>query len=140
MATKTETILDQFLNQVAKEIKAQVPKKFGDSLEVEVDSESGRLLGVSYFSVLEFGRGPTKAGARKGSPTLLEEIKKWIQKKNLNLNPYAVTRNIHKFGTVTFRLKQRTGIISSILSEIRINSLVGTFGDKFESDVRNTVI
>jgi hypothetical protein len=132
-------ILDQFLNKIAEEIKAAVPKKFGDTVEVEADDYSGRIIADANIMVMEFGRGPTRPGAKKGNPTLFEQIKAWIDKKGLELNPYAVTRNIHKYGTMTWRMKGRTGILSNIITKVRAQSLVDTFGTKYASEVRTAI-
>lgn len=139
MVTNKEILLE-FLGKVEKELKAVVPKKFGDTIEVEANEYSGTLSADENILVMEFGRGPTKPGAKKGNPTVFEQIKDWISRKGLDLNPYAVSYNIHKYGTVVWRMKGRTGIISNIISKNRTQSLIAAFGDRYQAEVRTAVI
>src|SRR6056297_1318203 len=56
-----------------------------------------------WFFTLETGRGPTKNSA-KSNPSLLENIIEWSNAKGILINPYALTKKIHKKGTKLFQL------------------------------------
>lgn len=63
------------------------------------------MLGSFYAYYMINGRKPTGTDAKKGNPTLLDRIKQWVKDKGLNINPYAVTKSIHKKGTKQFQQK-----------------------------------
>ncbi len=68
------------------------------ALETAEIDEQIQLLAPWWIDALEVGRQPTSPNAPAGDPTVFEEIQKWIAAKGLDLNPYAVTKNIHKKG------------------------------------------
>ena len=59
---------------------------------------NAKLTGVGYSRFVNDGREPTKPNAPKSNPPLVDLIKEWIRVKGLDLNAYAVTKNIHKKG------------------------------------------
>ena len=61
-----------------------------------------KLMGADYTDYMINGRGPTSENATAGEPNLLTIIQKWIRDKGLSLNAYAVTQDIHDFGTRQF--------------------------------------
>ncbi|KAI0556519.1 hypothetical protein FGB62_679g02 [Gracilaria domingensis] len=73
------------------------------SLRPESDGNRGDLYGSAYFEQQELGRRPTINTQRSGKSELLGQIRKWIQAKGLDLNPFAVTNKIHKEGTRLWR-------------------------------------
>lgn len=93
---------EQALNKIAKLIKETVQKKlkengsyvYGDlynSVE-PVITENGIQVKMAHYA--EYVDKGTKPHMPPVSP-----IEKWVTKKNLNLNPWAVAINIKKFGT-----------------------------------------
>ena len=101
--------------------------------EVE-ETDSGEALtvwGPKYIQVLEDGRGPTKRSA-KGSPTLVETIKKWIDDKGLSIPDrfktkdsfaFAIARSIHKHGTNLYRSGGHSGVLSDVINNERADIL-----------------
>lgn len=90
--------------------------------------EGIEVWGERYLEAVEFGRKPTPKGTSAGSPTLVEAIKRWIAAKGLDLNPYAVAKNIHKFGTVQYARQKRRGLIEGVFDENRVAQLLKDLG------------
>lgn len=86
------------------------------ALEIVVNDTNGQLLAPAYIDALEYGRGPTSQGAIAGDPTVFEQIEKWIDAKGLDLNPYAVTKQIHKQG-----YPGKSGVLTEPLSDDNVN-------------------
>jgi hypothetical protein len=89
------------------------------SLEVVINGNKGKLLGAKHIGALENGRHETRNTAAS-EPTLLENIKQWILDKNLELNPYAVTKKIHQKGTELYRMGGNSGTISKLTDSNKI--------------------
>lgn len=93
----------------------------GRSLRVQMNADGGTLFGRAFFSTLEVGRGPTR-DFTPHTPTLLQRILTWVQAKGIYPDDpkqtqtslaYAITKRIHKSGTMLFRKKERQDIYSS---------------------------
>jgi len=96
-----ENCLENIKTDVINSLQANGRYATGETvseLEVISDDTSGQLLAPLYIDALEFGRNPTSPNAVQGDPTVFEKIEDWIAAKGLDLNPYAVTKNIHKNG------------------------------------------
>ena len=93
------------------------------SLEVFASEFGGKLMANENIYYLEHGRGPTKSGGGGADSTLLEAITQWIDDKGLDMNPYAVTKTIHKYGTRLFRQGGNSGVLSIPLREDNITLL-----------------
>ena len=149
-------ILMQFLRAMADDIRKNIPVVSGntaDSIEVRMERTGqqpyDRIKAGIYSDLtavaLETGRGPTKSGATKGDPTLQQSILAWIQAKgvqptvkanskqtSLQLQTglsWAIATKIHKEGNALFRAGGKSGILSNVLTDARIN----TFADVFTS-------
>lgn len=70
------------------------------SIQANVVGNKLSIIGNDYVQVLQDGRRPT---SNNGNGALLANIKQWIAAKGLDLNPYAVTKKIHKEGTRLYR-------------------------------------
>lgn len=89
------------------------------------------VYGPSYIFALEYGRGPTK-NTTPSQPTLFEQIKEWAFAKGIisddsrqsNSIVYAITKKIHQQGTQLFRSGVPSGVITNILDQISLNSLL----------------
>lgn len=133
--------LTQFLEGLAGEMKgimdARGMNASGRSkglIEAKVSGSRGVLLAPNWILQLEQGRGPTKGG--KGSPTLREIIRKWIDDKGIVAQgisrdrlAFLISRKIHREGTILFQTGDRTGIISTVITQQRIDAFLSTFGD-----------
>lgn len=93
----------------------------GRSLRVQMNAGGGTLFGRSFFSTLEVGRGPTR-DFTPHNPTLFQRILQWVQAKGIYPDDQrktqtslaiAITKRIHKSGTMLFRKKQRQDIYST---------------------------
>lgn len=95
----------------------------------------------NYIMTLEYGRGPTKSGAARSSPTLQEGILSWMQSRGINPPDitqeslsYLIARKIHREGTQVWKdygSKGRgTGIISDVVGNI----------DYFDKNVRQPLL
>jgi hypothetical protein len=155
-------ILKQFMEELAQEIRANVPQASGrtaEGIEVKVQNPGesiflrvkGELWGPAYIQTLEDGRGPTKGG-RRGSKTLQQSILEWLQIKNImpRIIPYAVNQRrkataainpqvglswaiaakIHKEGNRLFREGGKSGVLSTVITDGRLEAFVKTFNSK----------
>lgn len=100
------SLLRQFGEALMEDFKKIIPRVTGrtqDSLRIEVDEEGNILTmwGEESLATLEEGRGPTR---RSGPGDVINNIKEWIRIKGLDLNPFAVAFNIHKYGNTLFRM------------------------------------
>ncbi len=134
MASVDEQILKQFGEKLIEDFKKVIPKvtgKTADSLRMEVDDEGNILtiFGSSVLATLEDGRGPTK---NEGPGDVIEGIKDWIRIKGLDISPFAVAFNIHKYGNTLFRQINGSGPVnratnpiglSQVLTQQRLDSL-----------------
>lgn len=133
--------LTQFLEGLAGEMKGIMDARGMNAsgiskglIEAKVTGSRGVLLAPNWILQLEQGRGPTKGG--KGSPTLREIIRKWIDDKGIVAQgisrdslAFLISRKIHREGTILFQRGDRTGIISTVITQQRIDAFLSTFGD-----------
>lgn len=133
-------LIQQFLEQLGTEIRANVPKVTGataDSVQVEMYSDGGSLVGSEYIFVLEHGRGPTKVpkGTVSSDGPLWKHLLKWaeakgIQPKNdgtLKQMAFAMANKMHMFGDDKFERGIKTGVISNVITDKRIDAFVSAF-------------
>lgn len=151
--SELSSILSQFLEQLASEMKAKLPKATGktaEQIEVNVVETGdglltkihGELTGPSYIYNLEYGRGPTK-NTTASSPTLQQAILAWIQSKGFNfpLAPkyswskkikdaqalsWAIAIKIHKEGMKA----PAPGIITDVITDSRVESFTEIFSSR----------
>lgn len=151
MRTNKE-ILQQFADVIVPEMKA-VSKRFADSIEAEVTETSLVITASPYINVLIDGRGPTRAGAPKGNPTLQQIIRKWIDDKGITPRvdksgrlptkdqlSWAISKSIHLYGD---RLYQRGGgnnIYDSIITPQRIDNLLSLLADQYYTIIKSITI
>lgn len=85
------------------------------SMKVNVDGDSGELVGRKRFFNLEQGEPPWKNAATitKVPKSFNDTIQQWITEKGLNLNSWAVAYKIIKQGTMLYREGGRTDIYSN---------------------------
>jgi hypothetical protein len=102
-----------------------------------VDQAGGILYGPDYIGALEDGRGPTKSGAGKGSPTLREAIEEWLQYAGIPTPQgktrrdlaYAIAASIHAKGTRLFRQGGKSGVLSETITERSFDQLINDLTD-----------
>lgn len=97
------------------------------------------IRGAAYIGVLEYGRKKTRPDAPEGSPTLFEAIREWAIAKGVVTSAekgskglgivYAITRKIHKKGTLLNYTTDRygktkpSGVISDVTNSLSLDEL-----------------
>lgn len=128
-------ILQQFADALVPELKA-VSKGFADSIESEVTEDTLTIKASPYINTLIYGRGPTKSGAKKGTPTLQQQILKWVESKSITPRAnsrgkvptqeqlsWAISKSIHRDGTKLYQEGGKNDIFGSIITQNRLASL-----------------
>lgn len=141
LSKSTEKILNSFGNRKVRELKSKAQRisatgTMADGYRFESDSGI-TIYGVHYLQWAETGRGPTRKGAKKGSPTLQQSILLWLQVKNIPLYrnkkgqflsrlamSYMISGKIHREGTKLFRDKKTRDVYSSVVSQKEVEKLV----------------
>jgi hypothetical protein len=146
--------LAQFLTSIMNDMKAVMDSenmnatgKSRDSFKVEVDGFTGILYGPSHINVLESGRGPTRGGKGGGVP-LVQRILQWIQAKGIQARDgitqqqlaYAITNKIHREGTLRYINKEKSGIISNVLTDQRFQSFFNTFAETTSNELFSNIV
>ncbi len=94
---------------------------------------NGSLLGPAYIQALEDGRGPTRAGAPRGNPPLVQAIAEWMKAKGIVGSPWAIAKKIHekgykgKPGAISDGLKGKEESIKreiTLAASVEVNSAV----------------
>lgn len=145
--------LQQFGEQLMKEMQAVVPKvtgKTAESIEYVPTERGFDIVADEHIVTLIDGRGPTKNGRGEG-PTLREKILSWITAKRIVAKPmqngkvptaeqlsWMISSKIHKEGNKLFRSGGGNDIFDTIITESRIDafleSLLSERATKIESD------
>ncbi len=152
-------ILNQLLIQLAAEIKANIPVASGktaNSIEVRIiegqDKLRGEIWGAKYIQALEDGRGPTK-NSGGGSQTLQASIFEWLKLKGIQATvkqgkngplkqitqeqlSWAMAIKIHREGNELFRKGGKSGVLSNVLTDARLN----TFSEVFNSKASRVIL
>lgn len=167
--TEISKLLYDFLQEMANEIIAKIPKASGEtarSIEVLITEEEkdalyiiskAQLVGGKYIWATETGRGPTRS-KKAGSPTLQESILSWIESKNLipkvlksqkgiainakeaqERMSWAMAAKIHNEGNKLLRKGGRSGVISNTVTDQRINNFMKIFTEKTSTYLLNNI-
>lgn len=85
------------------------------SMQVNIDGDTGELVGRPFFGTLETGAKPWKnaANMKKVPASFNAIIEQWIKDKGLNLNSWAVSYKIIHEGTKLYRQGGRADIYSN---------------------------
>lgn len=85
------------------------------SMRVNMNGDTGELVGRPYFGSLETGSKPWRnaANIKKVPPRFNAIIEQWIKDKGLNLNSWAVSYKIIHEGTKLHRQGGRSDIYSN---------------------------
>lgn len=111
-----------------------------------------QVEGEGYIFTTEDGRGPTK---RAGDGTLKEKLFQWTKDKGIrakndkerrgivNAILFSPKKGMHKFGSKRYRKGGKSGILSSVINDKRVNSIENRIAEAaelefFEGIVRNT--
>lgn len=145
MADQSNKILKQWFQALEKDIKKATPSATGEtrkSIHTILTKTGGMIVGGAQINAIIDGRKPTRPGAKKGNPTVQEQMLKYI--KALNIRPreaemtqlslsWAFAKAIHRDG-----YEGRGPIYDKVITQQRINSLVGSLlkekGTAIQSD------
>ena len=149
MAQTDINILKQFAEKIVPEIEA-VSGRFADSIEFEVDKDGLEITASPYITTLIDGRPPTSIGAKKGSPTLQQIIRAWIDEKSIVPTPnqagktpskeslsWAISQSIHKYGDLLYQRGGGNNIFEGVITEDRLNSLLNLIGEKYFNEINS---
>jgi hypothetical protein len=142
LTPNTIKILNRYGKQSVEKMQKQA-KPFSASgnmvkgFRYEVTAEGLTIYGVNYLRWAETGRGATRAGAKKGNPTLREAIEQWLKFKGIPLwrdkrgrfigrrtMAFVIARKIHREGTLLYRKKKTRDIFSNIITEESVSKLI----------------
>lgn len=131
--SELKTILEQFSHALSGDIKSAIPKvtgKTADSVEESGDEFGFEITANASLVTLIDGRRPTGNGAVKGSPSLKETIRQWIEDKGIQPDgiskdslAFLIARSIHKKGTLLYQHGGKNNLFESIITPQRIDSL-----------------
>lgn len=149
-------IMSQFGKVLLQDLKDNTPGSVQDELKLEEVSDNGfKITGPYWIGVFEKGRGPTRSGAKRGSPTLQEQILNWIESKGIKGEAkdgkkapdstqlsWAISNYIHKHGNKLYRELNggKTDYFDSVFTPDRLNAFSKVYGDKFLTAMSSQII
>jgi hypothetical protein len=145
-------ILEQFAKDILPELQG-VSKGFAPSISYEVGEDFLLITASPYIRVLIDGRAPTRAGAKKGSPTLQEAILSWIERHSITPRAnkdgkiptqeqlsWMISKSIHKYGTKLYQDIQNgatpNNIFDTIITTERIDNLLNLLSERFAVEIK----
>lgn len=135
----SDKIIQDFGLSLTDDIRKAIPKASGstaESVNIKFNKDkqgniSGFIIrGAAQIDALINGRKPTKAGAKKGNPTLQQAILSWIKAKGITPKDskmsdislsWAISKSIHKKG-----YKGKGNIFADVINKQRFQSLTDT--------------
>lgn len=146
MPLNEKEILMQFGLQLQKEfveksiaLGQKASGRTYEALNVESSFTSMIFSGPAHVQVLEDGRSP-------GKMPPVDAIKQWILDKNIQFEgsldsvSFLIRRKIAQSGTDLFMKGGRSGVISNVILEDRIQALLQTFGNKNSELIKSDII
>jgi hypothetical protein len=136
-------IFQKFVDEVEPEIK-QAVGSFAPTIESEVREDSFTIYASPYIRVLIDGRRPTSSGAKKGNPTLQQMIYAWILRKSIQPDKpnmtqeslsWAISKSIHKRGTLLYQRGGGNRIFDNILTVDREEKLLSLIADHYYTQI-----
>ncbi len=155
MAIEKGEVVKQFGESLLQDLKDNTPGSVKEELTMETTESGFTISGPSWIGVFEKGRGPTKAGATKGSPTLQESILDWIEGHGITGRPnekgkvptsnqlsWAISNSIHQHGNKLFQSLNggKTDYFDSVFSSERIDAFLKVFGDGYNDFISSEII
>ncbi len=147
MATKElDNIIKKAGERLLADMKAVTPKvsgKTAESLELKLTAKGFEILGGKQIGALINGRKPTSKNAKKGDPTLQQQILEWIKAASITPREsgmtqealsWAISQSIHKKG-----FKGRGNFYAPITTDKRINEIAGKILNQKLTDAFNQV-
>lgn len=127
-------ILQKYGDRIAEQFRQSVPKVTGKtaaSIHAVTGEDFIEIWGAKYIFALEYGRGPTTTETAS-TPTLFDAIKEWAMAKGIINDDSkksmgivgAITRSIHKRGTLLFLSGTPSGVLSRVVDDLNMNSML----------------
>ena len=109
--------------------------RLAESVESVLEGNTLNIKANDYIWYLVFGRPPTSS---MGSGEVYPAIVQWLEDKGLDISPYAVTHNIHKYGTSIWQEHQgnESGLIDDILTQQAIDELADKLVSVLDDGIR----
>lgn len=118
--------MKEYFEKKGREITDQIKANFDskgltatgatkNSVVFEATSKTLVILGASYIANTEFGRPPAKGNDSGGK--FLENLKKWIKVRGLDIKPESLQYLINKFGTRQYQKGSGNGVVSEIVNQ-----------------------
>lgn len=149
MMSETIEIFKQFAETIVPELQA-VSKRFADSIGAEIGEKEIVIYASPYISVLIDGRPPTSPSAKKGSPTLQQAIREWIDDRSIvpraapnGITPtleqlsWAISKSIHMRGDLLYQRGGGNNIFDGIITEDRIENLLNILGEAYFTETQS---
>lgn len=137
-------ILEQFSQALLPELRTAAGSHFGPTIESHIDANSLTIDASPFINVLIDGRGPTSAGAKRGTPTLQQSLLDWINKHNIQPRTdkqgntpsleslsWAMANSIHLHGTLLYQRGGGNNIFDNIITQSRLDALLSQFGEVY---------
>lgn len=103
------------------------------------------ILGAAYTGVLESGRRPNTNQTPEGLRAFVgwagsTILKDWVQRKGLDVNPYAAAYKIAREGIPVPGPHNRGGLVSDVITEAQIDKLLDNILGFIITDVQSDVL
>jgi len=130
LTQREKKTVEVFGNSLVKKLQAALPSATGStaaSIRLEVTDNGFIIYGAEHIDNIFFGRKPTSAGAKKGNPTVQEQIYDWIKARSITPKEasmsqlqlsWAISNSIHKNG-----YKGKGDLFADILKPKNFSSL-----------------
>lgn len=143
--------LGESRNDLVKEYQSrghEASGNWGKSLNTEAKERSGgyvaTIYGEAYTGIMETGRMPNK---RQDTESLRAWVgfagstflKKWVEQKQIQLNPYAIAWKIAREGVKVPNPYNKGDLVASVITRERINELLQNLTAYMIAEIRSDV-
>jgi len=144
---QSKSIIKTFGDALVKSLKSATPSASGataDSIRLEITSNGFIIYGAAHIEQLMEGRGPTKAGASEGNPTVQEQIFDWIRSRSITPKEssmtqlqlsWAISRRIHQKG-----FKGQGDFYSKVLTDKRFGKLISALLQQKAISLQSSIV
>lgn len=101
-----EDLLDKIANKIIFNVRQQLErnnsistKNLSNNITKNISGNKLSISMLDYAIYLDEGTRGTETGLPSRKLPPINEIKKWVSNKGININPWAIAKNIQKFGT-----------------------------------------
>ena len=148
--------LQQFMEGLKEDLVNNIPSVSGktrDAIRTEVSSGetllTGSIFGPKYIGALEHGRGPTRGRGKGGGQSLRENLLEWIKARGIQPTgkiktqeqlSWAMAVKIHNEGNRLFRRGGKSGVLTNVFKDDRIESFVQTWGNEYTRLIKSEIL